>query len=79
MPCCFSSGCAGRKSLCPSACLSGIFPPCRILCPHASLQDKDNLEEAVRKQHDLIEKQSDELKALRRQLEERDGELTRAK
>jgi formate hydrogenlyase subunit 6/NADH:ubiquinone oxidoreductase subunit I len=49
------------------------------LCPHASLQDKDNLEEAVRKQHDLIEKQSDELKALRRQLEERDGELTRAK
>lgn len=43
------------------------------------VQDKDNLEEAVRKQHDLIEKQSEELKAIRRQLEERDGEVGRAR
>jgi hypothetical protein len=37
------------------------------------------LEDAVRKQHDLIEKQSDELKSLRRLLEERDSELAKAK
>ncbi|KAL6758234.1 hypothetical protein V8C86DRAFT_2601400 [Haematococcus lacustris] len=45
----------------------------------ALLQDKENLEDAVRKQHDLIEKQSDELKALKRQLEERDSELGKAR
>lgn len=33
----------------------------------------------MRKQHDLIEKQSEELKALKRQLEERDSELNKAK
>lgn len=43
------------------------------------LQDKDNLEDAVRKQHDLIEKQSEELKSLRKQMEERDSELGKAK
>jgi hypothetical protein len=42
-------------------------------------QDKENLEDAVRKQHDLIEKQSEELKALKRQLEDRDSELSKAK
>ncbi len=42
-------------------------------------QDKENLEAAVRKQHDLIEKQSEELKALKRQMEERDGELSKAR
>lgn len=33
----------------------------------------------MRKQHDLIEKQSEELRALKRGLEERDGELGRAR
>ena len=42
-------------------------------------QDKETLEDAVRKQHDLIEKQNDELKALKRQLEERDGEVSKHK
>mmetsp|Transcript_17491 Transcript_17491/g.44035 ORF Transcript_17491/g.44035 Transcript_17491/m.44035 type:complete len:628 (-) Transcript_17491:2367-4250(-) len=45
----------------------------------ALLQDKENLEDAVRKQHDLIEKQSDELKALKRGVEERDAELAKAR
>ncbi|GAX74227.1 hypothetical protein CEUSTIGMA_g1676.t1 [Chlamydomonas eustigma] len=42
------------------------------------LRDRDTLEDAVRKQHDLIEKQSEELKALKRQLEERDSSLEKA-
>ncbi|GLC41598.1 hypothetical protein PLESTF_000274300 [Pleodorina starrii] len=42
------------------------------------LQDKENLEEAVRRQHDLIEKQTEELRSLKKQLEERDGQLERA-
>lgn len=33
----------------------------------------------MRKQHDLIEKQSDELKALKRQLEDKDTALEKAK
>lgn len=33
----------------------------------------------MRKQHDLIEKQSEELKSLRNKLEEQDTELTKAK
>jgi len=44
----------------------------------ALLRDKETLEDAVRKQHDLIEKQSDELKALKRQMEERDAALEKA-
>jgi chromosome segregation ATPase len=43
------------------------------------LRDRETLEDAVRKQHDLIEKQSEELKALKRQLEERDSSLEKAK
>lgn len=43
------------------------------------LKERDTLEEAVRKQHDLIEKQSDELKSLKRQLEERDNTIEKAK
>lgn len=43
------------------------------------LQDKENLEEAVRRQHDLIEKQTEELRSLKKQLEEREGQLERAK
>jgi len=42
-------------------------------------QDKENLEDAVRKQHDLIEKQSEELKSLRSKLEEQDKELNAAR
>eukprot|EP00798_Chlamydomonas_sp_ICE-L_P017175 gene17175-23489_t len=45
----------------------------------AVLKDKENLEDAVRKQHDLIEKQSEELKSLKRQMEEKDGVLDQAK
>uniref|UniRef100_A0A7S3QQQ5 Fibronectin type-III domain-containing protein n=2 Tax=Dunaliella tertiolecta TaxID=3047 RepID=A0A7S3QQQ5_DUNTE len=45
----------------------------------ALLQDKENLEDAVRKQHDLIEKQSEELKYLRNKLEEQDKELNTAR
>ncbi|MEW5307774.1 MAG: hypothetical protein WDW38_010526 [Sanguina aurantia] len=36
------------------------------------LADKENLEEAVRRQHDLIERQSEELKVLRKQLTEKE-------
>jgi DNA repair exonuclease SbcCD ATPase subunit len=43
------------------------------------LKDRDTLEDAVRKQHDLIEKQTEELKALKKQLEERDASLDKAK
>jgi hypothetical protein len=43
------------------------------------LKDRDTLEDAVRKQHDLIEKQTEELKALKKQLEERDSSLEKAK
>lgn len=43
------------------------------------LQDKENLEEAVRRQHDLIEKQTEELRSLKKQLEEREGQLEKAK
>eukprot|EP00983_Pelagomonas_calceolata_P099554 1158470-Pelagomonas_calceolata.AAC.9 len=43
------------------------------------LIDKENLEDAVRKQHDLIEKQSEELKYLRNKLEEQDKELNTAR
>ena len=42
-------------------------------------QDKETLEDAVRKQHDLIEKQSEELKSLRSKLEDQDKELVTAK
>lgn len=49
------------------------------LAGSAGSQDKENLEDAVRKQHDLIEKQSEELKSLRRQMEERDSELNKAR
>ncbi|KAG2424386.1 hypothetical protein HXX76_014595 [Chlamydomonas incerta] len=42
------------------------------------LHDKENLEEAVRRQHDLIEKQTEELRNIKKQLEERDGQLDRA-
>ncbi|KXZ54835.1 hypothetical protein GPECTOR_4g907 [Gonium pectorale] len=42
------------------------------------LADKENLEEAVRRQHDLIEKQTEELRSLKKQLEERDGQLEKA-
>lgn len=43
------------------------------------LKERDTLEEAVRKQHDLIEKQTEELKTLKKQLEERDKSLDKAK
>ena len=43
------------------------------------LADKDNLEDAVRKQHDLIEKQTEELRQLKKQLEERDGQLDKSR
>lgn len=46
---------------------------------HSCAQDKENLEDAVRKQHDLIEKQSEELKSLRSKLEDQDKELVTAK
>lgn len=48
--------------------------------PHTpALACRETLEDAVRKQHDLIEKQSDELKALKRQLEDKDTALEKAK
>ncbi len=40
---------------------------------------RETLEDAVRKQHNLIEKQSEELKALKRQMEDRDASLEKAK
>ncbi len=55
-------------SSCPEC--SALLP----LTPH-----RETLEDAVRKQHDLIEKQSEELKALKRQLEEKDTALEKAK
>lgn len=48
-------------------------------CLYVPTQDKENLEDAVRKQHDLIEKQSEELKSLRSKLEEQDKELNAAR
>ncbi|KAG2490886.1 hypothetical protein HYH03_010803 [Edaphochlamys debaryana] len=42
------------------------------------LADKENLEEAVRRQHDLIEKQTEELRNIKKHLEERDTELSKA-
>ena len=45
----------------------------------AMLKDKENLEVAVRKQHDLIEKQGEELKVLKKQLEDKDAGLEKAK
>lgn len=45
----------------------------------AVIKDKEKLEDAVRKQHDLIEKQSEELKNLKNQIEEKDNVLDQAK
>lgn len=43
------------------------------------LTDKEVLEDAVRKQHDLIEKQSDELKNLKKLIDEKDGMIANNK
>jgi len=43
------------------------------------LKERETLEDAVRKQHDLIEKQTEELKTLKKQLEDRDRSLDKAK
>uniref|UniRef100_A0A7S0Y9W2 Uncharacterized protein n=1 Tax=Polytomella parva TaxID=51329 RepID=A0A7S0Y9W2_9CHLO len=42
------------------------------------LKDKENLEDAVRKQHDLIEKQCEELKHFKIQIEDKDTKLQKA-
>lgn len=43
------------------------------------LADKDNLESSVKKQHDLLERQAQELKIAKVQLAEKDGALNKAK
>jgi hypothetical protein len=62
-------------------CLSFFVTPQAVKLDEAAqmLVDKENLEEAVRRQHDLIEKQTEELRNLKKAMEERDASLEKAK
>lgn len=70
------------SNVCPSPCIlqeANTGQAARLDDAAALLQDKDRLEETVKKQHALIEQRGQELKVMKAQLEGKEAALEKAR